>query len=146
MNLENISKVISVGNPRVQLLLSLLKQGYSLDHTVQLKVVDLGEAKDVPLDIIRNYLNTLGAVGIQKGILFPSKANPEVNIQRENARMAIVTACKKAEVKLIDLDLGLHWSSNKAMPVIPEIKTLDELMAAIKKIQEIKPKGNGKPQ
>lgn len=140
MNQEIIAKVMSVGNARVRLLLHLLTKGYSLEHIVSLKVADLGELKDADVNILREYLNTLGTEGIQKGILLPSKADQNAPISRENARQAIVGACKKAQVKLVDLDLGLTWSATKARPVIPEVDSMDKLMEAVKKIQGEKTK------
>lgn len=136
MNQEVISKVMAIGNPRVKLLLLLLKQEMPLDTVVGLKVTDLGELKgiDGDLGIVRDYLNTLGTEGIKRGILFPHK-NKQDNISRMNARQSIEAACKKAGVKLEDLELGLTWSGSKTQPVIPEVKTMEELMKEIKTIQ-----------
>lgn len=150
MNQEAITKVMEQGNSRVKLLLSLLSKGLQLDSIVNMRVTDLGDLKDIngELGVIRDHLNNLGTEGIKQGILFPSKASPKEPIKRENARQAIQGAAKKAGVTLSDLQLGLTWSANKAAPVIPEVKTLEELMKEIKTIQgvtAVQPKAHHKP-
>ncbi len=142
MNIENINKVLEVSNVRTKLILMLLTKGYSLDHICSLKVSELNGVKELSEDqtlfeTLRIHLNKLGLLGIKQDILLPHKDGNKP-ITRENARMAIVSACKKASVKPQELGLVLPWTNTKesALVIKPTVATLDDLMATIKTIQE----------